>query len=175
MLLKYFGFAGEGDIIMMTTQGDTGITMQLSFALEVSQRKRIESLLCRDIPLNLSFSSIVVNRLRESFLKVISRISDYNRHKSHNTRKLCAIWRQHWTWCSLSALLAWIVMIYNRCTETSSPIETESLSRARGEGLKFILARWLHQAPALSVWKKKFWCSKKIPMISLHCPRMLIT
>ena len=43
------------------------------------------------------------------------------------------------------------VVIYNRCTETSSAIETESLSRARGEGLKFILARWLHQAPALSV------------------------
>ena len=63
MLLKYFGFAGEGDIIMMTTQGDTGITMQSSFALEVSQRKRIESLLCLDIPLNLSFSSIVVNRI----------------------------------------------------------------------------------------------------------------
>lgn len=89
MLLKYFGFAGEGDIIMMTTPGDTGITMQLSFALEVSQRKRIESLLCLDLPLNLSFSSIVVKRLRESFLKVISRISDYNRH---NTRKLCVIW-----------------------------------------------------------------------------------
>ena len=66
MLLKYFGFAGEGDIIMMTTQGVTGITMQLSFALEVSQRKRIESLLCLDIPLNLSFSSIIVNRIRES-------------------------------------------------------------------------------------------------------------